>query len=376
MLEFEVSFYVIYIFLLGILVFFGFFIQSKKELAYKKQESSLDAKLICLSELVVIIPFRNEEKRIECLLKSILASNELPKEFIFVNDHSSDRSVDLIAKKLIGIPYRVLELPEDQEGKKRAIRYAIEQSTSDYILSYDADIEFNPNYFSKLKNLLEADLYILPAILKAKKFHEHLYEVDLILVNAANCGIAGLKRPIMASGANLLYKREAFNKYDNFESHSHMPSGDDIYLLRDFRKQNAAIRLITDTTFSIETETPQSLKEFFNQRLRWIAKTGDVKDYLSTSLAIIQVVLTFCFVLIASILAFNGQWKMFMVCYILKTSVDMLIFLPYFNRIKRMKSWLFIPIYELLFPIYSLVILCAMYLYKPVWKGRRLDTNY
>ena len=376
MLEFEVSFFVIYIFLLGILVFCGFFIQSKKELAYKRQESSLDAKLICLSELVVIIPFRNEEKRIECLLKSILASNELPKEFIFVNDHSSDRSVDLIAKKLIGIPYRVLELPEDQEGKKRAIRYAIEQSTSDYILSYDADIEFNPNYFSKLKNLLEADLYILPAILKAKKFHEHLYEVDLILVNAANCGIAGLKRPIMASGANLLFKRDAFEKYDNFESHSHMPSGDDIYLLRDFRKQKAAIRLITDTAFSIETETPQSLHEFFNQRLRWIAKTGDVKDHLSTSLAIIQVVLTFCFVLIASILAFNGQWKMFMVCYILKTSVDMLIFLPYFNRIKRMKSWLFIPIYELLFPIYSLVILCAMYLYKPVWKGRRLDTNY
>jgi biofilm PGA synthesis N-glycosyltransferase PgaC len=376
MLEVEVLFFVIYIFLLGILVFCGFFIQSKKELAYKNQESSLDAKLICLGELVVIIPFRNEEKRIECLLKSILASNELPKEFIFVNDHSSDRSVDLIAKKLIGIPYRVLELPEDQEGKKRASRFAIEQSTSEYILSFDTDIEFNPNYFSKLKNLLEADLYILPAILKAKKFHEHLYEVDLILVNAANCGIAGLKRPIMSSGANLLYKREAFNKYDNFESHSHMPSGDDIYLLRDFRKQNAAIRLITDTTFSIETETPQSLKEFFHQRLRWIAKTGDVNDYLSTSLAIIQVVLTFCFVLIAGILAFNGQWKIFMVCYILKTTVDMLIFLPYFNRIKRMKSWLFIPIYELLFPLYSLVILCAMYLYKPVWKGRRLDTNY
>ncbi len=376
MLEFEVSFFVIYIFLLGILVFCGFFIQSKKELAYKRQESSLDAKLICLSELVVIIPFRNEEKRIECLLKSILASNELPKEFIFVNDHSSDRSVDLIAKKLIGIPHRVLELPEDQEGKKRAIRFAIEQSSSEYILSFDADIEFNPNYFSKLKNLLEADLYILPAILKAKKMHEHLYEVDLILVNAANCGIAGLKRPIMASGANLIYKRDAFKKYDNFESHSHMPSGDDIYLLRDFRKQKAAIRLITDTAFSIETETPQSLHEFFNQRLRWIAKTGDVKDHLSTTLAIIQVVLTFCFVLIASILAFNGQWKMFMVLFMLKTSSDMLLFMPYFNRIKRMKSWLFIPIYEILFPIYSLLILGAMYLYKPVWKGRKLNENY
>jgi cellulose synthase/poly-beta-1,6-N-acetylglucosamine synthase-like glycosyltransferase len=200
--------------------------------------------------------------------------------------------------------------------------------------------------------------------------------VDLILVNAANCGVSGLKRPIMASGANLIYKREAFEKYDNFESHSHMPSGDDIYLLRDFRNQKADIRLITDTSLSVETETPQSLKEFFNQRLRWIAKTGDVKDQLSTSLAIIQVVLTFCFVLIALILAINSEWKMLLVFYISKTCVDMLIFLPYFNRIKRMKSWLFIPIYELLFPIYSVVILGAMYLYKPVWKGRRLETNY
>ncbi len=376
MLEFEVSFFVIYIFLLGILVFCGFFIQSKKELAYKRQESSLDAKLICLSELVVIIPFRNEEKRIECLLKSILASNELPKEFIFVNDHSSDRSVDLIAKKLIGIPHRVLELPEDQEGKKRAIRYAIEQSSSEYILSFDADIEFNPNYFSKLKNLLEADLYILPAILKAKKMHEHLYEVDLILVNAANCGIAGLKRPIMASGANLIYKRDAFKKYDNFESHSHMPSGDDIYLLRDFRKQKAAIRLITDTAFSIETETPQSLREFFHQRLRWIAKTGNVKDYLSTSLALVQVILTFTFFVLLFIFMINGEWKNAIVFYMLKSLIDLVLFLPYFNRIKRMKSWLFIPLYEILFPIYSLLILGAMYLYKPVWKGRKLNENY
>lgn len=376
MLEVEVLFFVIYITLLGLLVFSGFFIQTKKEITYLSNETNADKKTISLSELVVIIPFRNEEKRINCLLKSILASNELPLEFIFVNDHSSDGSVDLIAKKLIGIPHRVLELPEGQEGKKHAIRFAIEQSNSQYILSFDADIEFNSNYFTNLKNLSEADLYILPAILKAKNMHEHLFEVDLILVNAANCGIAGLKRPIMASGANLLYKREVFEKFDNFESHSHMPSGDDIYLLRDFRYNNAAIRLITGTDFSIETETPQSLKEFFHQRLRWIAKTGDVKDYVSTSLAIIQVVLTFCFVLIASILALNGQWKMFMVFFILKTSVDMLIFLPYFNRIKRMKSWLFIPIYELLFPIYSLVILCAMYVYKPVWKGRRLDTNY
>ena len=374
MLTFEIIFFSVYFLLLGTLVFLGFFIQTKKELTFSSIGTNLNS--IHLNEIVVIVPFRNEEKRIECLLNSILSSNELPKEFLFVNDHSSDKSVALISEKLIGIPHRIIELPEGQEGKKHAIRFAIEQSNSQYILSFDADIEFNPNYFTNLKNLSEDDLYILPAILKAKKMHEHLYEVDLILVNAANCGIAGLKRPIMASGANLLYKREAFEKYDNFESHSHMPSGDDIYLLRDFRYNNAAIRLITGTDFSIETETPQSLKEFFHQRLRWIAKTGDVKDTLSTWLAIVQVILTIIFFSCLLFFVIQGEWKSALIFYILKTTIDLILFLPYFNRIKRMKSWLFIPIYELLFPIYSLVILCAMYVYKPVWKGRRLDTNY
>ncbi|MEY3236343.1 MAG: hypothetical protein RI883_444 [Bacteroidota bacterium] len=376
MLEVEVLFFVIYVSLLGLLVFIGFFVQTKKEITYLSNETNAKIKSISLNDLVVIIPFRNEEKRIECLLNSISASKELPKEFIFVNDHSSDKSVEIISKKLAGISFRIIELPNGVEGKKRAIRYAIQQTTSDYILSFDADIEFKPNYFSKLKKLSEADLYILPAILKAKKLHEHLYEVDLILVNAANCGIAGLKRPIMASGANLLYKRDAFEKFDNFESHTHMPSGDDIYLLRDFRKQKADIRLVTDTNFSVETETPQSLKEFFNQRLRWIAKTGDVKDQLSSVLAIVQIILTLTFVSCLVIFIIQDEWKSALIFYILKTTIDLVLFLPYFNRIKRMKSWLFIPIYELLFPIYSVVILCAMYLYKPVWKGRRLITNY
>ena len=376
MLTFEILFLVVYTFLLGTLVFIGFIIQTKKELSYLSNEAKADKKTISISELVVIIPFRNEEKRIECLSNSICSSQELPKEFIFVNDHSSDKSVEIISNKLVGIPFRIIELPNGVEGKKRAIRMAIEQSNSEYILSFDADIEFKSNYFSNLKNLAEADLYILPAILKAKKIHEHLYEVDLILVNAANCGVAGLKRPIMASGANLIYKREAFEKYDNFESHSHMPSGDDIYLLRDFRNQKAHIRLITDTPLSVETETPQSLKEFFNQRLRWIAKTGDVKDQLSSVLAIVQIILTLTFVSCLIIFIIQGEWKSALIFYILKTTIDLVLFLPYFNRIKRMKSWLFIPIYELLFPIYSVVILGAMYLYKPVWKGRRLETNY
>lgn len=365
-------FFGVYTFLLGMLVFVGFFRQLKKEKEYMKDDQTG----IDLNELIVIIPFRNEEKRIERLLKSIIRSHEFPKEFIFVDDHSTDGTVELISTYLHAIPHRILPLSENEMGKKVAIRRAIEQSNSTFILSFDADLDFSPDYFSNLSQLLEADLYVLPAILKAEKLYEHLYEVDLILVNAANCGISGLNRPIMASGANLLYKRSAFEKFDQFQRHVHMPSGDDIYLLRDFREGGADIRLISNTAFAIHTETPQSLREFLHQRLRWIAKTGDVNDHLSTSLAIVQAILTFCFVALLVAFALDGNWKLFITVYSTKTILDMLLFLPYFKRIKRMRSWLFVPIYEFIFPIYTLIILALMYVFKPEWKGRKLTTNY
>ena len=98
------------------------------------------------------------------------------------------------------------------------------------------------NYFEKLEKLSPADLYILPAVLISKRWYGHFFEVDLLLVNALNTGLSGLKRPIIASGANLLVRKSAFEQYDCYETHAHIPSGDDIYLLRDFRSAKSDVR--------------------------------------------------------------------------------------------------------------------------------------
>jgi len=362
---------VIYSILLTGFIFIGYYLQIGKEKNYFTDSTQkLD-----LSELIVIIPFRNEEYRIDELIESILKSEKFPKEFVFIDDHSDDNTVDLIRKSLNAIPHRILQMPDHLIGKKNAIRYGINDSNSNFILSLDADVGFSQYYFTSLEKLTVADMYILPAILLPKKSIEHLFEVDLVLVNAANCGISGLSRPIMASGANLLYKRSTFEKLDDLEQHAHIQSGDDIYLLRDFRHGKADIRLITDPSLAIYTETPQSFKEFIHQRLRWIAKTGDVNDKLSNSLAIVQALLTFAFVVLLVLFAVKGEWKLFTGLFLSKTTIDLILFLPFFNRIKRMKSWLFIPIYELIFPLYTLTILGMMFWFKPIWKGRQINNS-
>ncbi len=367
----EVLFFVMYGGIITGIIGVGYFLQRRKERHYVNGSQKISN-----DQVSVIIPFRNEAVRLAPLLESIQNAKVDPIEYIFVDDHSDDASARLIENKIHAKHPFIIELNENEIGKKVAIRRGINESGGQWVLSMDADVSFKSEYFSSISNLEEADMYVLPAVMVAKRWYEHLYEVDLILVNAANCGLAGWKRPIMASGANLLYRRRAFDQFDQFERHAHMPSGDDIYLLRDFRESAADVRLMTDPNLAILTETPQSFSEFIHQRLRWLAKTGDVKDHLSTSLAIIQAVLTFSFVGLLVAKGIENEWGSFWRIFGMKTGIDLLLFFPYFLRVQRLSSWIFIPFYEFLFPFYTLLILSMMYWFKPKWKGRELNRNF
>jgi len=274
----------------GTIVWIGYTLQRKKEREYSANPG------MNLSKLTVIIPFRNEENRIDAILDSYAKSNSFPGEILFVDDHSDDAGADKVRSTLKEIPGAELwTMPEGRQGKKEAIRFAIENSSGTHILTQDADIEFNSEYFDRISNLHQADMYVLPAIMKPKNGRERFYEVDFLLGNAVNTGLAGLTRPIMASGANLLYARDAFEFSDNYVSHAHVASGDDTFLLRDFVRNKRDVRLISGTEMAVFTETPQSLKAFFDQRVRWLAKTGQVNDALSTVTALAQFILTLSF---------------------------------------------------------------------------------
>jgi cellulose synthase/poly-beta-1,6-N-acetylglucosamine synthase-like glycosyltransferase len=341
-----------------------------------KEKKYLSGKKISLDEVTLIIPFRNEEKRIDGLLQSLKVSSKLPAQIVFVNDHSDDLSCSKISEELGKFNnLQLLNLPSGIFGKKQAIRYGLNHNKTEFILTMDADVYFESIYFEELEKLAEADLYLLPAVLKATNPIHHLFEIDLLLINALNTGLNGLSRPIIASGANLLFKRKSFLEFDRFETHKHIPSGDDIYLLRDFRDAKADVRVVARRSFKVETETPQSFKEFIHQRIRWIAKTGKVNDHLSTILAIIQFIFIISFWSIEIKLLVENEYQYAFILFGLKTGLDMLFFFSFFREFNRLTAWLLIPIYQLIFPIYNLILLFLLPFFKPKWKGRYSGLN-
>lgn len=108
-------------------------------------------------KLSIIIPAFNEEKTIVEVIKKVKTLNlkNIDTEIIVVDDGSTDNSKFRIQNsKLTGI--KILSHKVNQ-GKGAAVRTGIENSTGDYILIQDADLEYNPNDISKLIDQLKGD---------------------------------------------------------------------------------------------------------------------------------------------------------------------------------------------------------------------------
>ncbi len=317
-----------------------------------------------LSQISVVIPFRNEVSNIPNLLASIKQLTHLPLEFIWVNDHSEDLSLDTL--KNLPTNHQLLHLPNGQSGKKAAIRAGIAHTKGSYILTWDADITVPKTYFEHLQKIPISALSIFPVCMQANSIWEVFYELDYYFLSSINVAVSGFTNPIVASGANLLFEKESFLACDSIQQHQHIASGDDQFLLDDFKKAGKSMQVITVNELCVTTTTPRSLKTFFQQRLRWIGKSTKIKDKTTTIIGFIGII----YIILYAYLLFTPNWQMILCA---KTTCDILLFLPYLSVLKRKIISGFIPLFSLLYPIYFCLIGIQMFFIKPQWKGREIS---
>lgn len=95
--------------------------------------------------LSVVVPVFNEEPQLAKVIALLMASPcPLEREWIFVDDCSRDRSLEILRALSKEYSFRILE-QESNQGKGAAVIRGIQAARGDFIMIHDADFEYDPS---------------------------------------------------------------------------------------------------------------------------------------------------------------------------------------------------------------------------------------
>ena len=245
-------------------------------------------------KISVVVAARNEEKTITALLES-LAVQDYPGdllEIIIVNDNSTDRTPIVVSefiseyRQRTGLNIRLIY--NTFQGKKSAVRYGIEKSTGELIMTTDADCVVEPGWvraFASFYARTGADMILGEVCQRPDKGFVSLFgRLEFSALQAITEAAVVAGRPVMCNAANMAIKRDVYLKYSG-ALRDDIPSGDDIFLLHAVKRGGGTIRYVADRAAAVVTEGAVRAAALFRQRARWASKAYYYRDGATLTLA-------------------------------------------------------------------------------------------
>jgi cellulose synthase/poly-beta-1,6-N-acetylglucosamine synthase-like glycosyltransferase len=250
-----------------------------------KRTGSKHKKSLELPNVSVIICLHNEEKNIAQLVKHV-SNQDYPDqkhEILFVDDRSDDRTYQLLKEHTLDInTARIIKIDSTEDGfapKKYAITMAVAQAKGDILLFTDADGRPGSGWISSMISCFTPEtgmvLGYAPYITsnRFKNMISRILALEYLSHAAVSAASSGLHYPVTCVGTNLAYRKSVFKQLDGFGKFKNIHTGDDDLFLQRVREETDwSIRYMTDGKSHVFNAPPDTLAQFYNQRLRYASK--------------------------------------------------------------------------------------------------------
>ena len=332
----------------------------------------------------VIIPVRNEEKNIANCIASILNNRDIDRinpEIIIINDHSTDETVNIIhsfKSKYINLLHLSDYLKGDKINayKKAAINYGLSKAKGEIIIQLDGDVVIGQEYLLKMLDyfmVYNPDFISAPVVINpGETFISKFQSLDMAGMMALTKAGIQSKKWYLANGANMAYKKSLIHFDENGPA-----SGDDVFGIQQISQlSDSRIHFLNDPKVFVHTATKNSLREFYNQRIRWATKNKSLKGLsikLVMSIPFINAVIVISHLILSII--FGSFFLVLLAIHLLvKFSIDYLYLseiTSHFKIKKSMKSFIIMDVFHILY--IGIIGVLSFSVKNYTWKGREVN---
>lgn len=335
----------------------------------------------CSLTFSVLIAARDEAENLPQLLRD-LAAQTLPAarfEVVIANDHSTDATAAIVAAAAeeSGFALRLIEIPAGQTGKKTALLTAQQATRAPWLICTDADCRLAPGWLAAYAGLLarqpQANFISGPVLLTGPgNWFTTLMGLEFAGLVGVGAACLARQQPTMCNGANLAYRRVAFEAVGGFADNAHLASGDDEFLLHKIHLAfPGTAHFLADAAAIVRTAAPPTLQALLRQRVRWASKWRHYQSTASRRLALLVLGANVALAVgVVAALVWPGLWLWVAAAGVFKLSGDAWFLGPVLDFLGRRRwLWALLPL-QLLYAPYALAVGAAGWRGVYEWKGR------
>ncbi|MBM3431595.1 MAG: glycosyltransferase [Bacteroidetes bacterium] len=326
----------------------------------------------------VLVPARNEENNIGALLEAVQGLS-YPRELIeiiVIDDGSADQTPTLVQQ------YPSIQLirqnnDEGPGGKKKAIEAGVLAARHEWILTIDADSIPPSEWITTLNTFLDREEMVcvvgpVSLIQSGQNMLQAFQRYNHLMFQGITGAAIESGQHALGNGANLCYRKDAFETVGGFQGIDQLASGDDVLLIEKFMNRfPGQIHFLKSSQALVKTQPCPTWKSLWQQRVRWVSKAGRYKNrqllFTQWATGLFNVVL-----LINSLACFiwPSEWRTILAIWGFKSITEWLL-IRFVAAAYRERVY-FLP-FLLLQPVHAVYLVAVGLLgrgRKYAWKGR------